>query len=102
VFHFAKPHYAIPNLDWPRIEKLLIKYFVEKGVNVYVYTRDENDKKLCGKKQIIKKAQKTENKELESKKQKSEETQEKEDKSKKRKREEDDSSDPLNLKLLES
>jgi len=42
-FHLARVHHAVPNLDWNRIHDLIRKVLVNRGIKVYIYTKDRND-----------------------------------------------------------
>lgn len=44
TFHLFRLHYGISGLDWSRCEKLLKENLTNKGISVYVYTKDRDDK----------------------------------------------------------
>jgi DNA ligase-3 len=70
-FHFARIHHGVPNLKWEKVEKLLEKHLMTKGINVTIYTKDRDDKDKVGKKkekQPEKKEEEVEKKEKKEKK----------------------------------
>jgi hypothetical protein len=41
--HLARIHYAVPNLDWDRVDKLLHDVLIDRGIDVTVYSKDRTD-----------------------------------------------------------
>jgi hypothetical protein len=81
TIHFPKYHPSTPNLDWKKVEDHIKESLKEYNVSCVIYTRDDEDKKSCGKK-----IQLGENSKPNS--------QPKDEDS-------DDSDDPFNMKLLQ-
>eukprot|EP01080_Neovahlkampfia_damariscottae_P011827 gene11827-5158_t len=50
TIHFSKFHHAIPNLDSTKVEDIIKETIKSTNVSFIVYTRDDNDKSICGKK----------------------------------------------------
>lgn len=42
--HFSKFHHSVSNLDFEKVEKILHKHIEKEGIELFVYTRDHNDK----------------------------------------------------------